>query len=61
MNKFTLNQAIRATESSTVKAGIPGIIIDVFQDGAFWKYEVCWDGTTDFITIAREKDLTAAD
>lgn len=61
MNKFQFNQQIIALESGTIKAGTKGRIIDVFQDGAFWKYEIAWANKEHFITIAREKDLTAAD
>jgi len=37
-----------------------GRIIDVYQEGRFWKYEICWNGRHDFITIAREKDIDLA-
>ena len=58
MNKFQLGQNILANKNSTIKAGTRGEIIDVFQQGRFWKYQIRWENQENFITIAREKDLT---
>jgi len=60
MNKFILNQQIFASEHSTIIKGTAGRITDVFQDGAFWKYQIEWCGDKDFVTITRETDLIAA-
>ena len=56
MNKFKNGDFVSATSFSTVKEGVQGVILEVFQDGQFWKYEVSWRGGMK--TIAREKDLT---
>lgn len=61
MNKFQFNQQIIALESGSIKAGTKGRIIDVYEERGFWKYEIAWADKNRFITIAREKDLTAAD
>ena len=59
MNKFTLGQQIVSNDQSTVIAGTKGQILDVYQEGGFWKYLIFWNGDKNFFNVAREKDIDA--